>query len=246
LPGAPGKVYHSHVALLLGVMVGAAAAGVFFALAGPAASLWARRRIPAASLPKLRLPRWLSRLLAARRLERIRAQLPEAIVGLATSVRAGLSLPQAVQAAGKQVPDPLGREFRAVASATSLGATLETALDGFEARIGLPEARLLVAGLKLARTTGGSLGPLLDRLAETLRERERLRGHVKVLTAQGRLSGWVVGGMPVALLLVMSLVDPAFTRPLLTTPVGWAMLSAAVVLEGLGVFMIRAIVKVEP
>ena len=67
-----------------------------------------------------------------------------------------------------------------------------------------------------------------------------------VLTAQGRLSGWVVGSMPVVLLGVMALVDPAFVRPLLATAVGWAMLAAAVVLEGLGIFMIRAIVRVEP
>lgn len=234
------------MAILVGLLAGVSAAGAVLALAGPVASLIARHRIPAASRPRLRLPRWLAALFAARRVERIRAQLPEAIVGLATSVRAGLSLPQAIQMAGKQVPDPLGREFRAVADATALGATLEGALDSFEARIPLPEARLLVAGLKLARTTGGSLGPLLDRLAEALRERERLRGHVKVLTAQGRLSGWVVGSMPVVLLGVMALVDPAFVHPLLTTHVGWAMLGAAVVLEGLGIFMIRAIVRVEP
>jgi len=232
-------------------LAGAAAAGLALALAPSVSRLpqWWRdldRSSAVARHQRIRMPSWLGRILAARRLERIRAQLPEALVGLATSVRAGLSLPQAIQAAGKQVPDPLGAEFRTIASAQGAGATLEQGLDAFEARSPLPEVNLLVAGLKLARTTGGSLAPLLDRMAATVRDRERLRGQVAVLTAQGRLSGWVVGSMPAVLVFVMALVDPGFVRPLLVTPAGWALLAAAVVLEGLGIFMIRAIVRVEP
>jgi tight adherence protein B len=239
------------MAVLLALLTGVAAAGAVFALAGPVTSRIARLGIASprahpVPVVRLRAPAWLDRLLAARRLERVRAQLPEGLTGLSTSVRAGLSLPQAIQSAGTQMADPLGAEFRTMGAATALGATLEQALDAFEARTPLPEVRLLVAALKLARTTGGSLAPLLDRLTATVREREKLRGQVAVLTAQGRLSGWVVGSMPVVLLGVMGLVDPAFVRPLLVTPVGWALLAAAVVLEGLGIFMIRAIVRVEP
>lgn len=236
------------MAIFLGLLVGVAAALAVFAagLLLPGRFAEWRGRAATARLPHPDLPPFVRRILAARRLERIRAQLPEALTGLSTSVRAGLSLPQAIQSAGGQLADPLGGEFRTIWSATAMGATLEQALEAFEKRAPLPEIRLLVAGLKLARTTGGSLAPMLDRLTATVREREKLRAQVAVLTAQGRLSGWVVGSMPAALLLVMSLVDPAFVRPLVATPMGWALLAAAVALESLGIFMIRAIVRVEP
>jgi tight adherence protein B len=126
-----------------------------------------------------------------------------------------------------------------------MGGTMESALAGFERRVALPEVRMLVAGLNLARTTGASLAPLLERIAETLRERERMRGQLRALTAQGRLSGWVVGLTPVALLMVMGAVDPGFVRPLFTTPAGLLLLGVAVVLEALGALAIRAVVRVE-
>lgn len=240
------------MAILVAMLIGGAAAELALA-AGPgfraaAGRVLARlRAVPGPVRPADGPPLpWLDRVFARRRLERIRAQLPEAIVGMATSVRAGLSLPQAIQSAGEQVPAPLGPEFKAVADACALGATLERALDVFEARVPLAETRLLVAGCKLARVTGGSLAPLLDRLADTLRERERLRGQVRTLTAQGRMSGAVVGGMPVLLLGAMAALDPAFLRPMTSTPAGWLMLGTAAGLEVLGLVAIRAVTRVEP
>jgi tight adherence protein B len=175
----------------------------------------------------------------------MRGQLPAALQVLATSVRAGLSLPQALRAAGEQAPAPLGLEFARIAEEAALGATLDRALENFERRLALPEARLLVASLALARATGASLAPLLDRLVETLRERDRLRGQVRALTAQGRLSGWVVGAAPAVLLAAMALADPEYLRPLIATPAGWALLGLAALLEVLGALTIRAVVRVE-
>jgi len=168
-----------------------------------------------------------------------------ALLAMSTSVRAGLSLSQALGAAGERTPAPLGEELTRVSGELALGGTMEAALRGMEKRIPLPEMRMLVAGLELARTTGASLAPLLDRLAETLRERERLRGQLRAMTAQGRLSGWVVGMVPVALLGVMSLIDPGFVRPLFATPAGWMLLGSAVFLEGLGALTIRAMMRVD-
>ena len=183
--------------------------------------------------------------LARRRTGAVRAQMTGALLAMSTSVRAGLSLSQALAAAGIRTPKPLGDELARVSAELALGGSMEAALRGLEARIPIPEMRMLVAGLELARTTGASLAPLLDRLAETLRERERLRGQLRAMTAQGRLSGWVVGMVPVALLGVMSLIDPEFVRPLFSTPAGWMMLGAAVFLEGLGALTIRAMMRVE-
>jgi len=196
------------------------------------------------SSPRVRGRFW--RFFHARRLSRFRAQLPSALVVLSTSVRAGLSLPQAVQAASEQIPAPAGEEFGAVARDTALGGTIDAGLAALEKRAPLPEVRFLVAGLSLARATGGSLAPLLDSIAETLRERERLRGQARALTAQGRLSGWVVGAVPVVMLVVMYLIDPVFVSPLFTTPPGWIMLGTAAVLETLGALGIRAVVAIDP
>jgi tight adherence protein B len=205
-----------------------------------------RRSAAPGGEPQERAAGWWARLLATRRLARLRAQLPQGLGTLSTSVRAGLSLPQALAQGADAIPSPLGDELRRITREIALGGTLEASLSAFERRAPLPEIRLLVAALNLARSTGGSLAPLLDQLTETLRERERLRGHVKTLTAQGRLSGWVVGLMPVVLLIVVSAVDPEFLAPLLHTPAGLVLLGVAIVLELIGAVAIRAVVRVEP
>mgnify|MGYP001613468227 CR=1 FL=1 len=192
------------------------------------------------------LPRWLAAPLVARRRAALRRQLPGALVSLATSVRAGLSLPQALQGAARSQAEPAGGELRRLVAEVGQGATLEVALDRFAARNPGPETALLTAGLKLARATGGGLAPLLEQLAATLRDRERLRGQVRALTAQGRLSGWVVGATPLVLLAAMWLIAPEFLRPLFTMPAGWLLLGVAAVLELLGALGIRAAVRVEP
>jgi len=205
-----------------------------------------RARHPARLSAEDQRPRWWTGWAAARRLARLRAQLPEGLGTLSTSVRAGLSLPQALAQGAESVAAPLCEELARITRETALGGTLEASLANFERRAPLPEIQLLVAALNLARATGGSLAPLLDQLTETLRERERLRGHVKTLTAQGRLSGWVVGLMPVALLGIVSVVDPEFLTPLVHTPAGLLLLGSAVTLELIGAFAIRAVVRVEP
>lgn len=241
--------YHvASVTLVLALLVGCSVTALAAAVVPRAVSGLGRLRSdhPARTLAADHRPRWFVRLLAARRLARLRAQLPEGLGTLSTSVRAGLSLPQALAQGAESVAAPLGEELGRITRETALGGTLEAALESFERRAPLPEVQLLVAALKLARSTGGSLAPLLDQLTETLRERERLRGHVRTLTAQGRLSGWVVGLMPVALLGIVSVVDPEFLAPLVRTPAGLMLLGSAVALELIGAFAIRAVVRVEP
>jgi len=232
---------------LLALLCGLSAAAMTAALE-PWLAVIRTRRPAADQAPRPRASRagWLGSLRSARRLARLRAQLPEGLSALSTSVRAGLSLPQAIAQGAEAVGAQLGAEWKQITAETGLGGTLEASLEGLDRRIPLPEVHLLVASLQLARTTGGSLAPLLDQLTETLRERERLRGHVKTLTAQGRLSGWVVGLMPVALLLIVSVVDPEFLAPLVRTGGGLALLGAALTLELIGAFAIRAVVRVEP
>ena len=235
--------------VVLSVLVGIAGAGAAAVIlrGSHLVPRFLRFAVPAAARPRAgaRLSS-LSRLLRARRVARVREQLPAALGTISTSVRAGLSLPQALQAASEQVPDPAGGELRTVVAETRMASTLDEALDRLGARVPLPEVGFLVSGLKLSRATGGNLAPLLDRLAETLRERERLRGQFRTLTAQARLSGWVVGLTPVALLAIMSVLDPEFVAPLWGTGAGWVLLGVAALLEILGVLAIRAVVRTEP
>jgi tight adherence protein B len=233
------------MALLVGLLVGTAVwmgAGV----------LLPRLALP--GVPRLRGERpagggerasLLDRFRAARNLAKLRAQLPAGLSALSTSVRAGLSLPQAVQSAGESLGGPLGGEFRRMTAEMSMGGTLETSLLSLEGRAPIPEIRLLSAGLRLARSTGGSLGPLLDQLGETMREREKLRGQLKAMTAQGRLSGYVMGATPFVLVAAMAVLDPEFLHPLVSTPEGWMVLAAAAVLEVIGTIAIRSVVRME-
>ncbi len=150
----------------------------------------------------------LARFIAVRRREAVRRELAGALVSLATSIRAGLSLPQAIRAAAESRSGPLGEELGAVDAELGRGAGLDQALSGMEKRCPVPEMKLMVAGLMVARASGGGLAPLLERLAGTMREREELRGQVRALTAQGRLSGWVVGLVPLALIFLIFLMLP--------------------------------------
>lgn len=226
----------------LSILIGAACAGLFFAAAmrfgagsgGYAAKLNASRFIAPG--------RWL----AFRKEKALRRQLQPALISLASSVRAGLSLPQAIQAAGKSLPWPLGEEFRMLIAEVEHGGNFDRALAGLERRARIPEVKSMAAGLRIARVAGGGLAPLLERLAESMRERERLRGQVKSLTAQGRLSGWVVGAIPVVLLAGIGLIDPEFVKPLFLTRIGWLILALAVFLELAGIFAIRALIKIDP
>ena len=186
----------------------------------------------------------VERLVRGHRIGKMREQLSGALMTLSSSVRAGLSLPQAVGAAGARIPAPLGTELVRVSEELALGGSMDTAMRNLERRVPVPEMGMLVAGLELSRTTGASLAPLLDRLAETIREREQLRGQLRTMTAQGRLSGWVVGSVPLVLLVAMGIIDPDFVRPLFQTPAGWLLLGVAAVLEAAGALTIRMIVRV--
>lgn len=226
----------------LSILLGAACAGLFFA-AAIRFNLKAGRLAAKWNAAETFLP---SRWLAFRKERELRRQLPSALISLASSVRAGLSLPQAIQAAGKSLSWPLGDEFRALTTEVEHGGNFDRALAGLEGRTGVPEIRYMAAGLRMARAAGGGLAPLLERLADSMRERERLRGQVKSLTAQGRLSGWVVGAIPAVLLLGIGLIDPEFIRPLFLTRAGWFILALAGLLELAGIFAIRAVIRIEP
>ena len=198
--------------------------------------------------PSFKMPKpWLA-WAAHRRQMQLGEQLPQLLESLSAAMRAGQSLPQALESARADMPEPSAGWLAGVQASVRLGQAPEKVLEeAAEALKGslASDLRLLATGVAIQRDSGGDLAGLLDQLAETLRERQRLVAQARALTAQGRLSAWVVGLLPVALVIALEMIDPDMMSPLFNTAQGWGMLAAAVVLEAMGVLVLRTIVRIE-
>lgn len=187
-----------------------------------------------------------ARLGRRRRAARLAAQLPELLGGLAAGLRAGRALPQALADVAAAAPAPIGVEVGLLVRETGVGRPLADALSGLLARLPTEDLRLAVVALDLGRSLGGDLADLLDRVAETVRQRQRLEARIRVLTSQGRAQGLILVLLPPALALAVHAVDPTYLRPLVETEVGLGVLVLAVALQAVGAVAIRRIVRLEP
>ncbi|MBK6598272.1 MAG: type II secretion system F family protein [Proteobacteria bacterium] len=185
--------------------------------------------------------RWLRK----QRQQRIARQFPDGVDALAMALRSGLSLNQAISVLAEQQPAPLGQEFALVSRRQRVGISLDEALQAFAGRVPLDESEMLVATVRIARETGGTLAESLDRLAATLRRKLALQDKIRALTAQGRIQGIIVALLPPFLMVVLLWLQPASMWPLFTTAVGWMTLIVIGLLELLGIFLIRRIVRIE-
>jgi tight adherence protein B len=173
------------------------------------------------------------------------AQLPDTLQMLAGSLQAGYSLPQALDTVVREGQPPMSVEFNRALVESRLGMPVEDALEGIAQRMASQDFSWVVMAVRIQRDVGGNLAELLMTVADTLRERERLRRQVKVLSAEGRLSGWILGGLPVVFFLYLALANPTYLRPLWTTPLGVVMIVLALVLLAVGAFWLRRVIKVE-
>jgi tight adherence protein B len=190
-------------------------------------------------------PRVLAAMGKASRRRALDAQLPDALELLANSLRAGLSLTQAVEVAAKELPAPILEEFKMVAQDVRLGLAPEDALEKATLRWPSPDLELFAVAAQVSRRTGGNLAETSAQIVATVRERFRLQGRIAALTSQGILSGWVVGLLPVGLLVAMSLLDPDLISGFLRHPLGWVMLALGIIMELAGAFFIRKIVQID-
>jgi len=187
---------------------------------------------------------WLRGRSASRR-RAFAEQLSDALSLMSNALRSGHSFLQAAELCGEELPEPAGGEWRRVLQETRVNIPLEDALANLLNRVGGDDLDLLVTAVMIQRQVGGNLAEVLDRIAETLRQRVRLRGEVRALTAQGRLSGLIVGALPVALLVLVSVINPGYLGPLLSTSLGRVLLAVAAVFEVIGGLLIRRMVNVE-
>jgi tight adherence protein B len=181
-----------------------------------------------------------------RLLKRFEELLPEAIDYLSRAIRAGHPLSAGIQMVGDELADPLGAEFRRMFDQQRFGVPFEEALLGMCDRIELVDVRIFATSIIVQREVGGaSFGEVLDNMAETVRTRFAIRREINVYTAQGRLSGMVVGAMPFMVGLGIWLQDPEYVGILFEHPLGRMMATAAVILQVIGFLWIRKIVDVE-
>lgn len=196
-------------------------------------------------LPALALPKLLERILKKRMYKKFGQQFVEALDSLSNALKTGYSLPQAIEMVGREMPAPLGHEFALVIRELQLGAPLGVALGNMAKRIPNEDLSLVTSAVSISQEVGGNLAEVFEKIAKTIRERVQIEGKIDALTSQGKLQGIVVALMPLALGYVLNLINPELMRPMYTTPLGWCMIMAIVVLELLGYFFIRKIVAIE-
>ncbi len=179
------------------------------------------------------------------RLNRLMRQLPDVFDLMSQGLRAGHSLANAILLIAEQLPDPIATEFARVFHEQNLGVKIEDALQNMAKRIGLMDVRFFVTAVLIQRSTGGDLAEVLDNISGVIRDRIKLFGTVKALTAEGRLSGWVLLALPIVVFIMELVVNPKYANVLLDDPMGRYMLMGAAIAQILGLAMIKKIVNIK-
>ncbi len=179
------------------------------------------------------------------RFTKIADQLLDALSVLTNSLKVGHGLVQALEDVARDIPPPISSEIARVVREVRLGAAIEVALQRLATRCRSYDLDLVVTVMLIQRVTGGNLAEVLDNIAHTIRERLRIQGEMRTLTAEGRLSGWILGSLPIFLVIAIQLLQPDYLSTLFQTHQGRLLLGAAAVLEVVGFLVIRRMVTVQ-
>lgn len=190
-------------------------------------------------------PNWLVARMRRRRLAQFDGQLPAMLLALAGALRAGAGVQAAIGQITMQAAAPLSQEFGLVQRQQRLGVSFEQSLDDLFARMPSESTGLLVSALKIANQSGGNLAEALERIAQTLQARQQIQGRIRALTSQGKMQAWVMAGLPLLLMIVLNMLDPAAMSPLWFHPAGWTVLAIIFMLEALGIWLILKIVNID-
>lgn len=190
-------------------------------------------------------PGIILKVLKRRRLERFNEQLVDGLSTMSNALRAGFSIIQAFESVVKERRNPIAQEFGMFLQQIRVGVKFEDALQDMDRRVGSEDLSLMLLSIETARRTGGNLTEVFDKIASTIRERMRIKGRIRSLTAQGRLQGMVVGAMPFLLLGVLIMLDPKMTLGFFTQLSGIIALIAVIIMVALGGLIIRKIVRID-
>ncbi|MFN7142517.1 MAG: type II secretion system F family protein [Myxococcota bacterium] len=192
-----------------------------------------------------RLPRYVVETMWENRIARFEDQLLDALAFMSNGLKSGLSLLQAMDMVREELPNPISEEFALMLNEQRLGVPLEDALIALERRIGTEDIQIIVTSINILRTSGGNLSETFDTVADTIRERKKVTGRIKSLTAQGVAQGVIIVFMPFVLGFILWLMDPILISRLWTTWLGWVLIFVMLGLQTAGAWMIKRIVKVQ-
>lgn len=213
---------------------------LFFGAALLGVAIMAALGVAGYVLPSL----WLN-MTTKRRINKLDSQLPEALSLISNSIKAGFGLMQALDMASRELAHPIATELKRTLNDINVGSATDVALQNFANRAGSEDIDIVITAMLIQQSTGGNLAEILDNVAHTMRERVRIRGEIRTLTAQQMLTGFVIGALPFGMVVMFSLVNPDYMEPLFSTSIGNAMIAGAAVLEFFGIMLIRKILAIE-
>lgn len=191
------------------------------------------------------LPYGRLRFQRSKRLKGVNEGLPDMIDLMARALRAGHSMSSAIEVIAEQATEPLASEFQQVAQQQKFGVPFRDAVIQLTDRIPSKDLNFLITAILVQKETGGDLTEILDRTVAVIRDRMRIEGEIKTYTAQGRLTGWILGALPIVMLVLLNVVNPGYSDVLFHDPLGQKLLYAGGTLIIIGGLIIRSIVNIE-
>lgn len=189
-------------------------------------------------------PDWYVKFRFMKRLKDFNGQLGDTISLLANSLRSGYSMLQSMELVAREASDPIGTEFRRVVREVGLGLSIQDALSNLLRRVPSDDLDLLITAINIQYEVGGNLAQILDTISHTIRERVRIKGEISVLTAQGRISGYIISSLPLVLGVLITIINPTYMNTMWSFP--WIIMPVCGgIMVGVGFLIIRKIVNIE-
>lgn len=190
-------------------------------------------------------PRYVVRYIAERRLRSFEQQLPDALMMITGALRAGASLPIALDSVASEAKPPISQEFDLLLREMRLGVDFSVALESMERRVPLQDLGLVTAGMSLSREVGANLAETLESIAKTIRAKLQMEGKIRSLTAQGKMQGVIMAGLPIFLIAILNFMEPEAMAPLFNKWYGWVTMAVIVTTIGIGYHFIRKITNID-
>lgn len=193
---------------------------------------------------------FLPRLYVGRRIQsrliRFENQLPDTLSLWVNALRSGYSVPQAMEAISRDAPEPTSVEFRRVVQENQLGIDMNDALSHLHNRVESEDLDLVITAVNIQREVGGNLAEILEVIGHTIRERIKIKGEIRVLTSQGRITGYLISGLPIVLALFLYVINPSYMGGMFENRTcGWPMLGIGLALIGIGMALVQKIVDID-
>jgi tight adherence protein B len=190
-------------------------------------------------------PRFVLRYIARRRLNLFEQQLPDALLMITGALRAGASLPIALDSVASEGNEPISQEFELMLREMRLGLDMGVALERLEKRVPLPDLAMVTAGMALSREVGANLAETLESISKTIRAKLQMEGKIRSLTAQGKMQGLVMAALPVFLIVVLNVMEPEAMAPLFNEWYGWVTMAVMALAISIGYHFIRKITNID-